>query len=251
MMRPSSTPISETRVLEVVMLSASYGSLRVLRDISFGVAEGDKIAIIGANGAGKSTLLNALSGVVRPAAEQIVFCGRPILGLPPHRIARLGLLQVPEGRQIVDPLSVEENLAIGTLAARDRKGDSRADLHRVFDVFPRLAERRKQEAGSLSGGEQQMLAIGRALMGRPRILLLDEPSLGLSPLMADTVFAALVRLNHEGLTLVLVEQNARRALEMTDFAFVLEQGVLVHQGPSATLLNDPQIIAHYLGQAQP
>jgi branched-chain amino acid transport system ATP-binding protein len=236
-------------VLDVVKLNAGYGAVSVLYDVSFQVKEGDKIAVIGPNGAGKSTLLNTLSGIVPPRAEKVDFDGRSLIGMAPYRISRLGLLQVPEGRQVIGPLSVEENLELGALAARDRKVDPHAEMLHVFRTFPRLEERRKQEAGSLSGGEQQMLAIGRAMMGKPRILLLDEPSLGLAPVIVDVVFDALTRLNREGLTLVLVEQNARRALEITDFAFVLEQGRIAHRGKSAALLHDPQIIDHYLGRA--
>ncbi len=236
-------------MLSVTNLNVSYGSARVLRDVTFEVKEGEKIAIIGPNGAGKSTLLNGLSGVVSCSADRLDFCGRTILGLKPYHIARLGLLQVPEGRQIVGPLSVKENLELGTLAAGDRAGDEQEDMLRIFRLFPRLEERKLQEAGSLSGGEQQMLAIGRAMMGKPRILLLDEPSLGLAPVVVDIVFNALEQLNREGLTLILVEQNARRALEITDTALVIEQGKIVQRGKSSDLLNDSQIIAHYLGQA--
>jgi branched-chain amino acid transport system ATP-binding protein len=236
-------------VLDVIKLNARYGAVSVLHDVTFQVREGDKIAVIGPNGAGKSTLLNALSGIVPPKAETINFDGKSLLGVAPHRISRLGLLQVPEGRQVIGPLSVEENLELGSLAARDRNVDPAAEMLRVFRTFPRLEERRKQEAGSLSGGEQQMLAIGRAMMGKPKILLLDEPSLGLAPVIVDIVFDALTRLNREGLTLVLVEQNARRALEITDVAFVLEQGRIARHDKSAALLNDPQIIDHYLGRA--
>ena len=236
-------------MLKVSNLNASYGAVRVLHDVTFEVKEGEKIAIIGPNGAGKSTLLNALSGIVPPKAERVDFDGQSILGIAPYNISRRGLLQVPEGRQVIGPLTVEENLDLGSLAARDRKHDPEEEMLRVFRTFPRLEERRTQEAGSLSGGEQQMLAIGRAMMGKPKILLLDEPSLGLAPVVVDIVFDALKRLNSEGLTLLLVEQNARRALEITDFAFVLEQGRIAHHGQSALLLNDPQIIDHYLGRA--
>lgn len=236
-------------MLNVSSLNASYGAVQVLHDVTFEVKEGEKIAIIGPNGAGKSTLLNALSGIVPPKAERLDFDGQSILGIPPYRISRRGLLQVPEGRQVIGPLTVEENLDLGSLAARDRKLDAEEEMQRVFRTFPRLKERRTQEAGSLSGGEQQMLAIGRAMMGKPKILLLDEPSLGLAPVVVDIVFDALKRLNSEGLTLLIVEQNARRALEITDFAFVLEQGRIAHHGQSALLLNDPQIIAHYLGRS--
>jgi branched-chain amino acid transport system ATP-binding protein len=216
--------------------------------VSIDVAEGSIVALIGPNGAGKTTLLNAICGSVRPGTGRIRFAGQDITGIPAHRVARLGLLHVPEGRQILGPLSVRENLELGRLAL-GRRSDAGADqLRRVFAMFPILETRQAQAGGSLSGGEQQMLAIGRALMGRPRLLLLDEPSLGLSPLITGQVFAALRQLNAEGLTILLVEQNARRALAITQHAYVLEQGRIVQSGRSADLADDPGVIAHYLGQ---
>ena len=193
-------------------------------------------------------MLNAVSGFVRPRAGSVRLDGQDVTGRSAHAVARLGLLHVPEGRRVLGPLSVHENLLLGRQAARGRPSGR---LEEVFDLFPVLAERRAQLAGSLSGGQQQMLAIGRALMGSPRALLLDEPSLGLSPLMAAAVFAALARLNAAGLTMLVVEQNARRALGATRRAYVMEGGRIVAEGSSADLMHDPAVIAHYLGQAAP
>ena len=234
-------------MLDVGHVVAGYGGIEAVRGLSLRVPEGGMVALIGPNGAGKSTLLNTISGVVRPRSGHVRLAGTDIAGLSAHRIARLGLLQVPEGRRVLGPLSVLENLLLGRQAARGRPPGS---LDEVFALFPVLAERRRQHAGSLSGGQQQMLAIGRALMGRPRLLLLDEPSLGLSPLMAATVFEALGRLNGAGLTMLVVEQNARRALAACPTAYVIEGGRIVAGGNSAALLDDPAVIAHYLGQSQ-
>jgi branched-chain amino acid transport system ATP-binding protein len=237
-------------MLDVGNLSAAYGGIAALRGVSLRVPAGKMVGLIGPNGAGKTTLLNTISGLLRPQGGHITFAGQELTGWSAHRIARLGLLQVPEGRQVLGTLSVEENLILGRLALGGREADpGDQDLRKVYDLFPILADRRGQQAGSLSGGEQQMLAIGRALMGRPRLLLLDEPSLGLAPRMVQLVFEALRRLNELGLTILLVEQNARRSLDMTHEAYVLEQGRLVQHGPSAALRDDPQIIAHYLGVA--
>ncbi len=232
-------------MLEVSQLRAGYRGIEALRDIDLRVAEGEMIAIIGANGAGKSTLLNCLSGVVRATGGKILFDGSDITQRAPHRVSRAGLLQVPEGRQVLAEMSVRENLLLGLLARGLRA--ARYDLERVLVLFPILRERLQQLAGTLSGGQQQMLAIGRALMGSPRVLLLDEPSLGLSPLITQQVFAVLATLHREGLTIVLVEQNARRALAATQRTYVLDRGSIVLQGESKTLAADEQVIAHYLG----
>ena len=234
-------------MIEISGLRAGYSGNEVLHGVSITVAAGEMVAIIGPNGAGKSTLLNCISGIVGTTSGTIKLEGRDITGEAAFRIARSGLLQVPEGRQILGDLSVLENLQLGVTALDDRKPTH--DLRRVYALFPILQERSQQRAGSLSGGQQQMLAIGRALMGAPRLLLLDEPSLGLSPLLAKQVLNALRELNKEGLTILLVEQNARAALRATRHAFVLEQGKIVHQGPSDHLARDPDVIAHYLGQA--
>jgi branched-chain amino acid transport system ATP-binding protein len=235
------------KMLEISNLHAGYSGNAVLHGVSINVARGDMVTIIGPNGAGKSTLLNCISGLLGITGGTIKLEGRDIAGEDAYRISRAGLLQVPEGRQILGELSVLENLQLGVTALHGRKPTH--DLRRIYALFPILEERGRQRAGSLSGGQQQMLAIGRALMGGPRLLLLDEPSLGLSPLLAKTVLAALGELNREGLTILLVEQNARAALRATNHGFVLEQGRIVHQGPSADLARDPDVIAHYLGQA--
>ncbi len=234
-------------MLEISNLHAGYSGNAVLHGVSINVARGDMVTIIGPNGAGKSTLLNCISGLLGITGGTIKLEGRDIAGEDAYRISRAGLLQVPEGRQILGELSVLENLQLGVTALHGRKPTH--DLRRIYALFPILEERGRQRAGSLSGGQQQMLAIGRALMGGPRLLLLDEPSLGLSPLLAKAVLAALGELNREGLTILLVEQNARAALRATNHGFVLEQGRIVHQGPSAELARDPDVIAHYLGQA--
>lgn len=234
-------------MLEISNLHAGYSGNAVLHGVSINVARGDMVTIIGPNGAGKSTLLNCISGLLSITGGTIKLEGRDIAGEDAYRISRAGLLQVPEGRQILGELSVLENLQLGVTALHGRKPTH--DLRRIYALFPILEERGRQRAGSLSGGQQQMLAIGRALMGGPRLLLLDEPSLGLSPLLAKTVLAALGELNREGLTILLVEQNARAALRATNHGFVLEQGRIVHQGPNADLARDPDVIAHYLGQA--
>lgn len=234
-------------MLEVKNVSARYGKIQALKDVSITLSEGEIVALIGANGAGKSTLLNCISGLVKPSAGSITFEGAEISGKPAHVISQRGLIQVPEGRQILPALTVLENLQLGTSARSTRP--PAYDLDGIFALFPVLKERCSSPAASLSGGQQQMLAIGRALMGSPRLLLLDEPSLGLSPLMSKQVFSTLRQLNLSGLTVLLVEQNARQALRLTTRAYVLERGRVVHQGPSAALESDPAIVAHYLGEA--
>ena len=232
-------------MLEVKDLAAAYSGIEALRGVSLHIESGEMVALIGANGAGKSTLLNCLSGTVRARRGSVHFEGHNITGMKPHRVAREGLLQVPEGRQILVELTVEENLLLGELARGSRT--SNYGLKDVYQLFPILEDRRTQKGGTLSGGQQQMLAIGRALMGGPLLLLLDEPSLGLSPLITDQVFEALRRLNGSGLTILLVEQNAHRALQATQRAYLLEHGELAFQGKSADLINDEKVIAHYLG----
>ncbi len=228
-------------------LSVSYNGIQALRQVSLDVAKGQMFALIGSNGAGKSTLLNAASGIVPATHGQVILEGVSIEGWPAHQRARAGLIQVPEGRRVIAPLSVAENLELGKQAAGER-GSGQRELDHVFDLFPVLAQRRKQLSGTLSGGQQQMLAIGRALMGRPKVLLLDEPSLGLAPVVVQEVFKALARLNSAGLTVLLVEQNARLALQTADVAAVLEQGRMVRRGAAAELAEDPAIADHYLGR---
>ena len=237
-------------MLEIEGLRICYGGIVAVEDVTMQVAAGRMVALIGANGAGKSTLLNTIAGLLRADRGRVWFDGTSLSGRPAYQVARLGVVQVPEGRQILGPLSVEENLRLGHLAARRRGGDVDADIRRVLTLFPMLGERMAEAAGRLSGGQQQMLAIGRALMGRPRLLLLDEPSLGLSPAMVSQVFETLRRLHREGLTILLVEQNARLALDTADYAYVMECGRLVHHGPCERLRFDPNIARHYLGSEQ-
>ena len=234
-------------MLDVRHISAGYGAVAVLHDLSFTIGEGQAVAILGANGAGKTTLLKTICGLLRTSAGAIEFDGEGLARLATYEIARHGVVMVPEGRQILGPLTVAENLRLGHLAAA-RRGVVREDMEQVFALFPILAERRNQIAGQLSGGQQQMLAIGRALMGRPRLLLLDEPSLGLGPAIVAQVFETLRRVHQSGLTMLLVEQNAKRALDATDYAYVIERGRIVHQGPSRQLQSDLVVIEHYLGQ---
>jgi branched-chain amino acid transport system ATP-binding protein len=235
-------------MLEIAGLTTSYGGIVALDNASLTVGSGHAVAVIGANGAGKTTLLKTICGLLRATRGRVDFDGARLTGRPAYAVAREGILMVPEGRQILGPLTVEENLRLGHRAAARR--DSRLDeaMESVFALFPILAERRRQYAGQLSGGQQQMLAIGRALMGKPRLLLLDEPSLGLGPTIVAQVFETLDRLHGGGLSMLLVEQNARRALEVTQYAYVMERGRIVHHGESRVLAADPVIIDHYLGQ---
>lgn len=235
--------------LEVEDLEVTYGPIRALQGVSLRVDPGEVVAVIGANGAGKTTLLRAISGLLRPRSGRIRFDGHEITGWPPERIVALGLVQIPERRQLFHSMSVEDNLRLGAYL-RLRRGERKAveeDLQRVFEIFPRLKERRRQVAGTLSGGEQQMLAIGRGLMARPRVLLLDEPSLGLAPLLVRELFRILRALREQGLTLLLVEQNARQALRIADRAYIMETGRIVREGAAVDLLADPILQAAYLG----
>jgi branched-chain amino acid transport system ATP-binding protein len=234
-------------MLEIRNLDVHYRGIQALRGVSLHVKQGEIFALIGPNGAGKSSLVNALSGLV-PTGGEIRFEGQPLGRMPAHLRSRAGIIQVPEGRRVIAPLSVAENLELGRQAAGVRGSDAQ-DLERVHALFPVLKDRRHQLSGSLSGGQQQMLAIGRALMARPRVLMLDEPSLGLAPVIIKEVFRALVQLNREGMTILLVEQNARLALQTAHRAAVLEQGRLVHEGMASELANDPVIADHYFGRA--
>jgi branched-chain amino acid transport system ATP-binding protein len=240
---PSGTPL-----LAVEGLHVAYGRVAAVRGISFSVPEGAIVSLIGANGAGKTTTLAAISGVVPVRSGRIRFRGEEITRLPPHAIVRRGIVQVPEGRQVLAYLSVEENLAMGAYQRRDRAG-VREDIERMYARFPALRERRRLPAGSLSGGEQQMLAIARALMARPKMLLLDEPSMGLAPLLVNEIFRILAEIHAEGRTILLVEQNARKALAISDYAYVLETGRVTIAGPGADLANDERVVAAYLGRA--
>jgi branched-chain amino acid transport system ATP-binding protein len=236
-------------MLEVDSVTTAYDGIVALRNASLSVRAGQTVALIGSNGAGKTTMLNTISGVLRPRTGRLLFDGEDIATIAPHRISRRGLLHVPEGRQILGPLSVEENLTLGRLAARDRGQADGGDLDRIYGLFPILRERRWVAAGQLSGGEQQMLAVGRALMGQPRLLLLDEPSLGLAPTIVSQLFATLALLKRDGLTMLLVEQNAKRALAFSDYSYLIERGEIVRQGKSTELRDDPTVVAHYLGAA--
>jgi branched-chain amino acid transport system ATP-binding protein len=235
-------------LLEVRELQVRYGSIEAVAGLSFSVEAGQIVAVIGANGAGKSSTLLALSGLVRPAGGGIRFQGADITRERTDRIVRAGLVQVPEGRAILNPLTVEENLELGAWTRTDRSAVPAA-LAKVFDLFPVLAQRRRQLAGSLSGGEQQMLAIGRALMAAPKLLLLDEPSMGLAPLLVKTIFDTITAIAREGTTVLLVEQNARQALRISDRAIVLSHGKVFREGPSRELLEDPAVIEAFLGKS--
>ena len=234
-------------VLELKNLSVKYGAIEAIRDVSFSVRKGQIVSLIGSNGAGKTTTLRAISGLVKPSAGEILYRGEKISGLAPHLIVRKRISQAPEGRGIFLNLSVEENLDLGAWSAPDPK-TLPADLDHVFGLFPRLKERRKQNAGTLSGGEQQMLAIGRALMSHPELLLLDEPSLGLAPQIIEKIFEIVLQINKAGKTVVLVEQNALQALEISHHGIVLETGSVKLQGPAADLLRSDEIRKAYLGE---
>ena len=233
-------------MLEIRDLHVSYGSIRALKGISLEVREGELVALIGANGAGKTTLLNAISGFNRARQGAIVFCGEEMHRLTPHAIVSKGIAQVPEGRSILTQMTVMENLEMGAYIRKNIL-EIRIDLEKILNWFPRLRERRNQLGGTLSGGEQQMLAIGRGLMSRPRILLLDEPSMGLSPIMVKEVFQIIETIRKEGTTLLLVEQNARMALKSADRGYVLENGLVVYQDTAARLGDSPMIKEAYLG----
>ena len=232
-------------LLEVRDLQVRYGAVHALKGISFAIETGEIATLIGANGAGKSTLLRTVSGLLRPAGGSIVFQGRPIAGASPDSIVDAGICHAPEGRRIFADMSVRENLELGAYRRRDAW---RPDLERVLGLFPRLRERLRQSAGTLSGGEQQMLAIGRALMGKPALLLLDEPSLGLAPLLVKQIFQIVEEINRQGTTILLVEQNAHLALKVARSAYVLEVGELVLQGPAAELARNDEVRRAYLGE---
>jgi len=236
-----------TALLTLEGLQVSYGGIRAVKGIDLTVGEGELVCLIGANGAGKTTTLKAITGLVHPASGRVVYGGEDIAGRKSFEIARRGLALVPEGRGVFPQLSIEENLRMGAYARDDKPGVA-ADLERIFALFPRLKERRAQTAGTLSGGEQQMLAIGRALMSRPRLLLLDEPSMGLAPLMVQKIFEVIRAVAAEGVTMLLVEQNARLALEASHRGYVLEGGVVTLSGEARSLLGNPQVRQAYLGE---
>ncbi len=233
-------------LLEVAGLRVDYGAVVAVRDISLRIGQGEIVTLIGANGAGKSTILRAISRLVAPRAGSIRFDGRDVTSLAPEALVRLGMAHCPEGRQVLARLSVDDNLELGAYVRNDRAGIA-ADKKRLFEVFPRLAERQHQLAGTLSGGEQQMLAMARALMSRPRLLLLDEPSLGLAPLLVGEIFEIVAGLGAMGTTILLVEQNAWQAMRVAARTYVVEAGTIVLSGPSEDLLHDPRITRAYLG----
>ncbi|MGI8525784.1 MAG: ABC transporter ATP-binding protein [Pseudolabrys sp.] len=233
-------------MIELNGVSASYGSVPAIGDVSINVGEGEAVGLLGANGAGKSTTLRAISGLVKLRSGTITFMGENLAALPPHRITELGIAHVPEGRQVFPEMSVNENLEIGSYAPR-AKAERRRSLDLVYSIFPRLAERRKQLVGTMSGGEQQMLAVGRGLMLKPRLLMLDEPSLGLAPVMCDVTFEKIQEIHKMGTAILLVEQNVSRALTLVDRAYVLESGKVIMHGSSAELANNKQVQAAYLG----
>src|SRR4051812_15812675 len=234
-------------LLELQNVDVHYGAIHALRGVSFRVGQGEIVTLIGANGAGKTTTLRAVSGMLRPSSGQITYERTPIGGLKPHRLVARGLCHAPEGRGIFPNLTVTENLKLGAFLRRDAQGIAQ-DMDRGFTLFPRLQERAAQMAGTLSGGEQQMLAIARALMARPRLLLLDEPSLGLAPQIVETIFNIVQEINKAGVTILLVEQNAHLALGIANHGYVLETGTVVQSGTGAELLRSPEIRKAYLGE---
>ncbi len=236
-------------MLHIKNLNTKYGPIHVLKNVSLHVDQGEIVSIIGANGAGKTTLLVSISGLIAPVSGEIVFDGNNIRGVSPNKIVSMGIAHAPEGRQVFAPLTVMENLLLGAYARKKASSQEiQEDIDRVFSLFPRLKERRDQTAGTLSGGEQQMLAIGRALMAKPRLLLLDEPSLGLAPKLVEVILQTVVDLNEEGTTILLVEQNAKKALEISHRAYVLETGRVTLQGRARDLAEDSEIRRAYLGK---
>ena len=247
MTRASSKRIWEAALLEVTGLRVAYGGIQAVRGISFHVNEGEMVALIGANGAGKTSTLKALARLIDAAGGSVRLRGEEISKLPPHELISRGIALVPEGRGVFPRMSIVENLQMGAYRRSDREGIA-ADIDHVFSLFPRLKERSRQLAGTLSGGEQQMLALGRALMSRPQILLLDEPSMGLAPIMVQKIFEVIRTVAAEGMTILLVEQNARLALETSQRGYVMESGQITLTGEAAELLADPKVRAAYLGE---
>ncbi len=237
-------------MLRILNLETGYGRLRVLKGVSLHVSSGEIVTLIGANGAGKSTLLSCVAGVVRPWAGEVVLNGRPITGLPPEQVVASGCSLSPEGRQVFGPMTVRENLLMGGYVRRGERGreETEAALEEVYGLFEVLRQRRDQLAGTLSGGEQQMLAIGRALMARPRLVMMDEPSLGIAPRVVQMIYETLPELKRRGMTLLLVEQNARAALRVADRGYVLETGQIVCEGDSEELLGNREVQRAYLGK---
>lgn len=233
-------------LLKINDLKLNYGPIAALKGVDLTVPEGQIVAILGANGAGKTSLLKVVSGLLKPTAGEILFDGQSIGGKPAHKVARQGIMQSPEGRFVLIGLTVEENLRVGAYNIKD-KAELARNFERVYTLFPRLKERAKQQSSTLSGGEQQMLAIGRALMGSPKLLILDEPSLGLAPLLIKDIFKTLTKIKEEGTTILIVEQNALATLKIADYAYVLELGKISMHGKAEELLKDERLIAAYLG----
>ena len=234
-------------MLKVENIQVYYGMINAIKGVSFEVNEGEIIALIGANGAGKTTILHTITGLVSPKSGHVLFEGNDLTKIPPHKIVYLGMAHVPEGRRIFQQLTVYENLKLGAFSITDKEQIEK-NLNYVYMHFPRLAERKNQIAGTLSGGEQQMLAMGRALMSNPKILLMDEPSMGLSPLLVNEIFKIISEVSKDGTTVLLVEQNAKKALSIADRAYVLETGNIVMEGKASELLDNPRIRAAYLGE---
>jgi len=239
---------SDGPLLELRKLEVAYGGIHAVKGIDLHVGQGELVCLIGANGAGKTTTLKGICGLQPVKSGSIRYAGESIVGRPPFELVRKGLAMVPEGRGVFGALTIEENLAMGAYARNDRDG-IRADVERVFGLFPRLKERSRQTAGTLSGGEQQMLAMGRALMSKPRLLLLDEPSMGLAPLMVQKVFETILEVSREGVTILLIEQNAKLALEVSHRGYVMESGEVTLAGEAGKLLDDPAVRAAYLGES--
>ncbi|MET0345525.1 MAG: ABC transporter ATP-binding protein [Casimicrobiaceae bacterium] len=236
-------------LLRLDRLEVAYGGIQAVKGIDLAVAKGELVCLIGANGAGKTTTLKGICGLLPVKAGKIHYDGRDITGRPAFELVRNGLAMVPEGRGVFGALTIEENLAMGAYIRTDRDG-VRSDIEHVFTLVPRLKDRRRQTAGTMSGGEQQMLAMGRALMSKPRLLLLDEPSMGLAPLMVQKVFETVMQVSREGVTILLIEQNAKLALEVSDRAYVMESGEITLSGNASDLLHDPKVRAAYLGESQ-
>jgi branched-chain amino acid transport system ATP-binding protein len=239
--------MTATPLLALERLALAYGGIQAVKGIDLAVGTGELVCLIGANGAGKTTTLKGICGVLPPKSGSVRYAGEDIAGRRSFELVRRGLVMVPEGRGMFGALTIEENLAMGAYI-RDDRAAIREDIERVFTLFPRLKERRSQTAGTLSGGEQQMLAIGRALMSRPKLLLLDEPSMGLAPLMVQKVFETIISVSREGVTILLIEQNARLALEVSDRGYVMESGEITLEGAATKLLHDPKVRAAYLGE---
>lgn len=233
-------------LLEFKNIVAAYGSITALKNVTFSVEEGQVVSLIGANGAGKTSTMRTITGLLKPSEGQIFFNGEDVTGLPAHQLVAKGISLVPEGRQIIEGLTVYENLEMGAYQRKDKDG-IKEDIDRVYSIFPILKDRKDQLGGQLSGGQQQMLAIGRSLMSKPKLLLLDEPSMGLAPLIVKEIFDIVKRINEQGTTVLLVEQNAKKALEVAHYGYVLETGSMVLEGPSEEVMNNPRVKEAYLG----